>query len=243
MVAISPHVTNIKTSFRGLLRTFFRHALVPLALPISLSAACVAAVSVAGWLMGFEVRLQLYSIPLLFAGPPLMVVVAAGACLWVLLRERPKQPTRFLLHKLHRDWKTGARIVRGLPVIFIYPVFFGAFTSYKSTLGKIVPFHFDAQAAALDRFLHGGDAWKFFAVVLAHPLITFLINFFYNVWFLRMYFLVAFVAFMVADLKLRVNYLTAFTLCWVIIGMVAATLLASVGPCYYAHFYNSGSFA
>lgn len=233
----------MKASFHDLLRRFFRHALAPLALPICLSVACVAVVSVAGWAMGFEVQLQLYSLPLLFAGPPLIMVVVAGACLWVLLRERPKQPTRFLLQKLHRDWSMGPRILRGLPVVFIYPVFFGAFTSYKSTLGKIVPFHFDEQAAALDRFLHGGDAWKLFAIVLAHPLITFLINFFYNFWFMVMYFLVAFVAFMVTDLKVRAHYLTAFTLCWVIIGMIAATLLASAGPCYYAHFYNSGSFA
>jgi hypothetical protein len=43
--------------------------------------------------------------------------------------------------------------------------------------------------------------------------------------------------------QLRRQFLIAFILCWALIGNLAATLMASVGPCFYDFFYGEGPYA
>jgi hypothetical protein len=120
---------------------------------------------------------------------------------------------------------------------------FSAFTSYKAAIGRIVPFYADPYAAALDRLLHGTDPWRLLQPLIGFPMATTAINFLYNLWFLAMYFVLAIATFAISNQSLRTRYLVTFLLSWAIIGSLFATLLSSVGPCYYQVFYGADPFS
>jgi len=123
------------------------------------------------------------------------------------------------------------------------PIMFSAFTSYKAAIGRIVPFYADPYAAALDRLLHGTDPWRLLQPLIGFPIVTAAINSLYNLWFFVMYVVLATATFVISSQSLRTRYLLAFLLSWAIIGSLLATLLSSVGPCYYWEFYGTDPFA
>jgi hypothetical protein len=68
---------------------------------------------------------------------------------------------------------------------------------------------------------------------LGSPRVTSIINFFYNLWFFVMYGVLLWQAFSLRDLRGRMQFFLTFIGCWSLLGNLAATLLSSVGPCYY----------
>jgi hypothetical protein len=234
-------MTAVKSSQHALLRSLALNCVAANALPILAATACTIAILVAGRVFGFPVNFRLYSVNLLIITVAVLVCSAVGASMWVLLRDRPKQPTAYLWFKLTREWSVNERLLRGLPIFIVYSVFFGAFTSYKNAIGKVIPFYFDPYARSIDRFLHGEDAWMLLAPVLGYRS-TIFFDFVYILWFVVMCAVLGFASFVLADQRLRTQYLVAFVLCWMFIGVVAATLLSSVGPCFYAQFYGDNAF-
>lgn len=229
-------------SQHALLRSLVSNCLKANALPLLAATICTLAIVAAGQIAGFPVHLKIYSDRLLMIAIPVLFCIVAGASFWVLFRDRPKRPTAYLWQKLTGDWLLRERLMRGTPIFIVFPVFFGAFTSYKYAIGKIVPYYFDPYARAIDRFMHGQDAWMLLAPVLGYHSTIFL-DFVYILWFVVMCAMLGFVSFVLADQRLRTQYLVAFVLCWMFIGVVAATLLSSVGPCFYMHFYGDDAFA
>jgi hypothetical protein len=225
-----------------LLRSLAINCLAANALPLLVASICTLAIVAAGQIAGFPVHLKIYSGKLLIIAIPVLFCIVAGASVWVLFRDRPERPTAYLWQKLTGDWLLGERLLQGTPIFIVFPIFFGAFTSYKYAIGKIVPYYFDPYARAIDRVLHGQDAWMLLAPVLGYRS-TILFDFIYILWFVVMCASLGFVSFVLANGRLRTQYLVAFVLCWMFIGVVAATLLSSVGPCFYAHFYGSDAFA
>lgn len=226
----------------SLLRSLAINCLAANALPILVATVSTLAIMVAGQIAGFPVELKIYSERLLMIAIPVLFFILLGASLWVLFRDRPARPTAYLWHKLTGDWLLGRRLMQGGTIFIVYPIFFGAFTSYKYAIGKIVPYYFDPYARAIDRALHGQDPWMLLAPVLGYHGTIFL-DFVYILWFVVMCAVLGFASFVLADQRLRTQYLVAFVLCWMFIGVVAATLLSSVGPCFYAQFYGNDAFA
>jgi hypothetical protein len=218
------------------------HITVPNMVPVL--AAVLTTVLILGLskFFKFDASLNLYSIPMLLLGPSTVVMVFLGTCLLTLNRVRPERPTKYLLTKVTGEWRIAQRLLMGLPVLVLFPIYFGAFTSYKNAIGRIVPFYADPYIMQFDRAIHGTDPWKITYWLFGYPWITFIINFFYNLWFLVLYFVLAAVMFLVTDLRFRRQYLLAFILCWGIIGMLCATMLSSVGPCFYTAFYDGNPY-
>jgi hypothetical protein len=229
-------------SQHALLRSLAINCLAANALPILTATICTLAIVVAGQIADFPVYLKIYSGKLIMISIPVLFCIVAGASIWVLFRDRPKRPATYLWRKLTGDWLLGERLMRGAPIFIVYPIFFGAFTSYKYAIGKIVPYYFDPYARVIDRALHGQDAWMLLAPVLGYGS-TIILDFVYILWFVVMCAMLGFASFVLADQRLRTQYLVAFVLCWMFIGVVAATLLSSVGPCFYAHFYGNDAYA
>ncbi|MCP4454813.1 MAG: PAP2 family protein, partial [Planctomycetes bacterium] len=69
--------------------------------------------------------------------------------------------------------------------------------------------------------------------ILGYPLVTYSMNVLYNVWLFILIMVFYWQAFSTKDKQLRMQYLSSFFLCWVVIGSLAATLLSSAGPCFY----------
>ena len=221
---------------------WFDQAILPNVLPVSIAMFFLVLISVVAGVFGFEVQYKLYSVMMLIIGFSSLFLGLLAACLWTLWVHRPTRPTLFLAKRIRNEWRASERIIRGIPILAVYPIFFGAFTSYKSALGQIVPFYFDPHARRLDYILHGRDAWKLLEPITNYAFLTSAINFIYHLWFLLLYATLFFVAFIVTDLRYRSQFLIAFTLCWFVIGIVFATAFSSVGPCYYKHFYNDGHY-
>ena len=207
--------------------------------PVGLMLAYVLGVAMLGAAVGFQVRLQLYS-SFWWAGCLLLAVV--GLCALVvreLLAAKPERPLDHLRDYLVSD-RAGLRrrVLFGLPVFVAFPAFISAFTSAKNALSLLNPFSWDPAFVALDRALHGGvDPWRLLQPLLGSPYVTSGVNFFYNLWFFIFYGVLAWMAIATRKPELRAQFLTAFVLCWVLLGGVLATLLASVGPCYFGDFY------
>lgn len=206
--------------------------------------AIYAAASVAtAAIVGFRLNINIYNFVTFVFAPFVLLMWFLAGCAVVLLRHRPSRPFRFLAGHI-RTWPISRRMAYGLPVVLILPPFMSIFTGMKAAIPTITQFYLDPWAVEADRVLHGGhDAWRLLQPALGYPVVTAIVNFFYNVWFVVLNVVLVVVAFMTGNDRLRAQFLVAFVLTWALLGTVAATLLASVGPCYYSLFYGSNDFA
>ena len=147
------------------------------------------------------------------------------------------------LPDFYRDLQLADRIIFALPAI-IGVLFLGtAFTGVKSAIPHVVPFSFDPWFADVDAMLHGGDAWLLIQPLVGYPIVSFVINFIYDSWLLALYFVFLLFALWMERPRLRQQFLVSYALCWIVLGSIAATLMASVGPCFYDDFFGSDRYA
>jgi hypothetical protein len=154
--------------------------------------------------------------------------------LYVMVFVRPARLTHYIL----TDWKTKYlkidRLVMALPILLFMPVFVSVFTWFKSMIPVVNPYGWDITLAEWDRVLHGGfHPWELLQPMIGYPLITSVINFFYQLWFFVLYAMLVWQAFSLRDSRLRMQFFLTFALSFVFLGTVAATLLSSAGPCFF----------
>jgi hypothetical protein len=215
----------------------------PNALVLITMAATTAGIAAGLTLFHLPISLGLYTGTLAWIGPIALVLSLWAACLISLALNRPDRPTAFLISRLTNHWRIGWRLLRGVPVFLALPAMFSAFTSYKSQLFKIVPYYADPYALDLDRLLHGIDPWRLLQPIVGHPWITVGLNQVYILWFGEMFLTLSIGIFIVDQERLRSQFLTAYFFSWGIAGCIAATLLASVGPCFYSAFFHADPYA
>lgn len=220
----------------GRFRTMAWESLRWNALPVGLILGLVAAGAGLGAQFGFTftvIFVQDFWLLFNVAGFGLII---AGAALLELVRARPQQPLPHLKAKFG-EWQVMRRAIVALPILLAAPAMFSAFSAVKAGIPEMNPFHLDPLFAQMDAVIHGGDAWRLVEPILRTPWAVFGINIAYHLWFFLFYGALALAAVMVRDVRLRNQFLTAFVLCWVGLGLVAATGLSSVGPVYFAEFY------
>jgi len=166
------------------------------------------------------------------------LLLLVPAYFWMLARHRPARPIRFTTELLKR-WRPHERLVVALPALVALGVFISAFGSLKSAIPRMEPYHLDPLFSHMDTAIHGEAPWRLLQPILGHPLFSFILNGAYELWMAVFYLALCAVAIWVDELELRRRFLTAFVLCWVLLGNLAATLLASVGPCFYGAFYHA----
>ena len=130
---------------------------------------------------------------------------------------------------LHRD-----RLLLALPVFALWPITASAFSYLKSVIPLVQPFYLYLLLYQWDRTFHlGVDPWRLLQPFLGYTWITYLINFVYSLWFFVFQAVLVMQACATGDRKRRMQYLLTMALSWALIGNLAATLMSSVGPCYY----------
>jgi hypothetical protein len=155
-------------------------------------------------------------------------------CIRTQLRDRPRRLLPQVMARLNRDFLTWERFFNGVVAIACFYLLLAVFSNFKRMIPLVVPFHLDPVFFELDRAIHFGvDPWRLLQPVLGHPLVTFMVNFLYNIWLFIVIMVFYWQAFATENAGLRMQYIVSFLLCWVLIGSVAATLLSSAGPCYY----------
>ena len=184
------------------------------------NAAVVAVM--AGYVVACVFVAQAYSVPFtlkLYGVLWLIMAAAVGA----FALARPLLPGR---------WRVGERLILAAPVLLLAPAFFSAFTSLKSGIARMHAYSWDPALAAADRLLLGDDAWRRLQPLLGHPPVTFALSVLYSAWHPAMITLFGGLTLTLGVPRLRVQALTAMMACWALLGTWAATVMASVGPCF-----------
>lgn len=163
---------------------------------------------------------------------PMLVVAAIPAR--VMLRLEP--PLRQRGYRAILAPLQIGRFAAGTLVTLGFVPFWSLFTTVKNAIPRAEGFTFDVPLANLDRVLHGGvDPYHWLAVLGHHEWLQRLIEINYN----TLWFIVCFGAFYVilvsrrAD-RVRTRFALCFILVWAIVGSLAATLVPSAGPAFYA---------
>lgn len=112
------------------------------------------------------------------------------------------------------------------------PALMTTFLLGKLLIPDIQPFSWDERLAELDRELHGGDPWRLLYPFLGEPEITRGLSLLYSLWFIPM--LAAWFVWAICDHPQRMRFLMSYATSWILLGTVAATLLSSAGPIFYA---------
>lgn len=222
------------------LRSLIAYSLRENGLPVGLIAVYIAVAFGLASHFDFGVRTNPLVSILLFGA--CFILISGGALLWLLARERPESPFR-LAADLPRRWRLGERVALGAPVLLAAAVFFPVFSSMKTAIHIMRPYAFDPLFSQMDIWIHGRPAWEVLHPLLGYPVVSYLLNGVYQLWLGVFYMVYCGMAVFVEQPEVRRRFLIAFVLCWVLLGNLAATLWASVGPCFYGFFYGLDPYA
>ena len=174
-----------------------------------------------------------------------MLAIFGVAALLKLIRmiafERPQSPLREFGRWFRHEVMDPERLSRGLHAILIVNFMGMAYGLLKSSIPVLVPFSWDTSFMELDKFLFfGWHPWQVLQPVLGHPVITFALNFIYNIWYFIVPGFFVWVGFIMRNSDLRMQYLCASVIAWILGGNIFATLFSSAGPCFYTLLGNAG---
>jgi hypothetical protein len=202
-------------------------------LVIAYWAACYAAAWATGGLAAVEILpyTTVFNIFILC----LVVLAVLGTTIYVMVVERPAGSLYPAIGQALSGRVFSANRLANLFVpLAVGPLFFTTFGSFKRLIPLMNPYGWDHSLMTWDAWLHGGHhPWTLLQPLIGTPVITSGINFFYNMWMALMFGTFIWQACTLKRPALRMQYLLSFLLFWIVIGTLLATLLSSVGPCYY----------
>jgi hypothetical protein len=118
-------------------------------------------------------------------------------------------------------------------VSLLLPLFINTTLCWKAAIPKIQPFGWDHQLMRADLMLHFGVApWQWLQPLLGHPDVTTLMDLLYYLWIPFVTGLVYWQAWSPHRAQ-RMRFFLTYTVGWILLGTVVATLLSSAGPCFY----------
>lgn len=129
------------------------------------------------------------------------------------------------------------RLVLALPAFPAMALFMAAFGDAKQDIPLARPFYLDPFLWRADRVLFGDDAWRVLQPLIGYPFVTAVLNLLYVFW-LILFFLILAHSMITRSNNNRNQFALAFMLTWAALGNLAATVLSSVGPCFYGAFYS-----
>ncbi|WP_421693988.1 phosphatase PAP2 family protein [Aestuariivirga sp.] len=212
---------------------------------LSLKAQALIIYLAAGWLLVQMSLALLY--PKMNTIPALDVAIAVISTLMILLlalvcqqfavmaiHQRPKRPIQQLLRNL-RTLLTNERVMTlGLPAFLSLMIFIIAFSNIKANIPVLAPFTWDRTLDHFDMVLHfGRRPWEWLQPVLGHWPVTLVIGFGYGLWFVVMFGVWVYYAFLTPPGVQRTRFFLAFILVWGIGGNILAIAFSSAGPCFF----------
>ena len=227
--AVRPVGQNLGVQFK---KTVFMHALL-MAFIVGYTLSCIITARFVN--ATDKIVLSLYSKNLGVVTFAFLIVFFCGHAIYVMIFVRPEHLARHILNDLRHNYLNAERALIALPILLFMPVFISVFTSFKTMIPVINPYSWDPLFAGWDAALHGGvQPWQLLQPIFGYPFVTSSINFFYNLWFFILYAVLFWQAFSLRNLHLRMQFFLTFVASWALLGNVAATVLSSVGPCYYS---------
>lgn len=196
-----------------------------------------AAAMIQNHMLGEKVSLGLPGI----AGALVFMVASCVVSIWLfadLVRlwraGHSGSPTWALADTLFNKILTPGRIANAFHAFMATGFFAIGFTVMKSNIPRVNPFSWDQTFMAMDRALHFGMLpHELLAPLFQHPLVTLVVNFIYNAWFLLLTGFYLWQGFRDRDTPLRQRFFIAYFMCWAIGTNLLGTILSSAGPCFY----------
>ena len=163
-----------------------------------------------------------------------MLFAALATIVKCAVKTRPESLTREIAGMLRRRFLNPRVSVNLVNAIIAMALFHHGYLLLKRAIPFLNPFAWDKAFAELDRILHfGHQPFELLAWIFPTPFATFIIAYVYISWFLVMIsFWVAF-GVLLRDDVLRVRFLLAFMLTWLLGSAGLGTVFSSVGPCFY----------
>lgn len=160
--------------------------------------------------------------------------------LYILWRERPESPCGFSIKLVQ---KHRQRALQALPLMLAVVLFMPTFSTLKSAIPLYNEYTWDQAFIELDVLIHGQDAWRLLHPVLGYPIVTAVLALFYHLWVLMIYIGSVYFAFYVEDRRLVLRYFLSYIVIWTALGVVMATIFASVGPVFLEPIVGNDRFA
>lgn len=159
-----------------------------------------------------------------------------------LIFKKEKRPLVKFLEALKLPFKKWQECLNLILIITLIALAISIYTDIKIDIPKNISYYLDPFLVKIDRITHFGiDPWRITHSIFSSPTSTAIINLFYNLWFFVSWvFLITFCC-LYKNHGLRERTVISFFLCWSINGSIAATLFASVGPCFYDLFYQGSN--
>ncbi|WP_279480617.1 phosphatase PAP2 family protein [Aureimonas sp. SK2] len=169
----------------------------------------------------------------IFMAMTLVTAIALGA-LHCLCVTRPASPIRHMGAQAWQALKAGW-LERWVPMAIAASLLMIVFADTKTDIPLLAGgFRWDETFHRLDVALHGGVApWELLQPVLGYPLVTFVLNLNYSIWFTLMWGMFFFHQSLRGGTPGRTRFLATFVLLWTVGGTLLATIFSSAGPCYY----------
>lgn len=215
----------------AVLAGFRRHALL-----YAFAALVMAAAVAEAWLLSLPLDFQMVK---LFTGPVLLilaVMVLLGLVAEIIRLARAGHEgsvAAALWIKLRDDYLAPVRISNALHAFLFMTAYMVGYTFIKKAIPSAHPFSWDGSFALWDQAVHFGHQPYALLSFLNVPVITFVLNVNYNIWFFVMFALWFWQGFGAHDTRLRLHFLLGFTLTWFLGTCVLGTVFSSVGPCFF----------
>ena len=173
--------------------------------------------------------------------PISLAISVIAKFIYMLFVERPDRLTKAIID-FYKPYLTDAnRYANCFIVIFCMLFSFIAFADTKPLIPLMNDYSWDQSFMRLDRLLHfGQDPWRLLSSAFGHPIITQWINYLYNFWYFIMFMFWVGAA---TSKKTHIQhqnsndwerqFLLSFIICWIIGGLILATLFSSMGPAFY----------
>ena len=172
-----------------------------------------------------------YAITIFLIAPVVLALATIGFLVHCILRR--SRPLSAAAAVFRSRFESPASLGAVLIAVFSIPVLMGSYGVLKMLMPLSAPFAWDDALARADRLLFlGHDPWRITHALFGAALPTQVMDLAYTMWVPLVMVGVLWAA--MAPPALRARYLLSFALAWPLIGVVAAFLLASAGPCYSA---------
>jgi hypothetical protein len=176
----------------------------------------------------------------------LMIVVPCSAMirLYTLYREGCQTPLASLTQSFAQSLLADERPGNIFHSVLAFTPLMISFADLKEQIPNIEPFSWDKTFMHWDRVLGFGKLpWQWLQPLVGHPVITTVLNFNYDLWFVVMFGCLFWQAFAARGGLLRMQFLLAFAFAWFIGGNVLAVIFSSAGPCFYGHLFPNDPYA
>jgi len=168
--------------------------------------------------------------------PVIVLSVFINRFIFMVIFVKPKHPIRALMIELKTFFLSTDRMANGIPMVAAIVPFISAYVEVKAAIPHLNPFSWDIYFSELDRWLHMGfHPWQWLQPVLGWPIVTFIFNISYNIWFIVMWMIWSWLAFSRHHSHTRFQFFLSFMLCWIIGGSIFAVTFSSAGPAYYSN--------